>query len=56
MNAWTKTSLYLIVAAGLTATVYLTRPAPREVALLSDVGKPLAPALTDPLAVKAAGE
>jgi hypothetical protein len=53
MNAWTKTSLYLIIAAGLTATVYLTRPAPREVALLSDVGKPLAPALTDPLAVKA---
>lgn len=52
MNAWTKTISLLLAAGGLSAAVVSTRPQSREVALLSDVGKPLAPALTDPLAVK----
>jgi hypothetical protein len=47
-------TLALVAAAGLAvaATVF-TRPATREIALVSDLGKPLAPALTDALAVRA---
>jgi hypothetical protein len=52
MNAWSKTALYVALAGGLGAAVYATRPVTREVSLLSDVGKPLTPELTDPLAVK----
>ena len=52
MNAWTKTIVLLLAAGGLSAAAVTSRPVTREAALLSDVGKPLAPELTDPLAVK----
>lgn len=52
MNMWPKT-LGLMVLAGAAATAaYLTRPTAPAIALLSDLGTPLAPALTDPLAVR----
>jgi hypothetical protein len=57
MNPWAKTALYLTAAAGLALSVYATRPVSKDVAMLSDVGKPLAPALEsavkkDPASVK----
>ncbi|MFN0011347.1 MAG: DUF4340 domain-containing protein [Phycisphaerales bacterium] len=52
MKPWTTTLTLVAVAALAAAAVFATRPATREAALLSDQGQPLAPALTDPLAVK----
>lgn len=51
-NPWTTTVSIVAVAGLLGAGVYLTRPVPAALSMLSDQGKPLTPALTDPLAVK----
>ncbi|MCA3006533.1 MAG: DUF4340 domain-containing protein [Planctomycetaceae bacterium] len=52
MNLW-PTTLALIAAAGVAVgVVAMTRPAPRTVDVLADVGAALTPELTDPLAVR----
>jgi len=53
MNDTTKTIALLALAGGLVGLVVVTRPTPGTPALISDQGQPLAPALSDPLAVKA---
>ncbi|MGQ0626773.1 MAG: DUF4340 domain-containing protein, partial [Phycisphaerales bacterium] len=45
-----KTISFVVIAALLTGLVYLTRPRAAEIALISDQGQPLTPALTDPSA------
>jgi hypothetical protein len=50
---WPTTLALLAVAGALAGLLWLTRPAPRAPsALRAEQGQPLAPALTDPLAVK----
>lgn len=53
MNDTTKTIALLALAGGLVGLVVITRPTPGTPALIADQGQPLAPALSDPLAVKA---
>src|SRR5262245_37748054 len=52
MTSWTKTVALVAAAGTLAGLVFLTRPKAGEVALISDQGQPLAPQLTDPLAIK----
>jgi hypothetical protein len=53
MTEWSKTAVLVAAAGALAGLVFLTRPAPKEAALVSDQGQPLAPDLKDPLAIKA---
>ncbi len=52
MNDSAKTLLAVLIAAGLASAAWLTAPKPRAAAQFSDVGQPLSPNLTDPLAAK----
>ncbi|MBL8746598.1 MAG: DUF4340 domain-containing protein [Phycisphaerae bacterium] len=52
MNDLTKTIIAILVAAGLSGAVYLTRPAPVADARFSDQGQLLFPDFTDPTAAK----